>query len=436
MFKYIENYEGATIKYNDGELPYTEKSLQLETVEYNEIYIDGFNKEYGVKQQFTIPKVFNVSRLRLYQCIVDLSSLQGYFGTIDINICTIKGCLTENLLVDKFKVSIRETQEIKLSQLSKGRIKKIDLHIYNLDRELDLSGANNMYGRLGYLYFSSSCKINLTKLEGFWDYVDISNCPLTNSIQPKIFGAKTLSICQPSLDILKNISNSCVIILELEFQQTPQQQNIDYNRLIQYQFVTTTNYYFFDFQIDLNKLKGNFHDLNFTRCSFQGNLSQNCRADKLYLNGCTINSQQLSQFSCNKLQLIKYDQIQYFTELPQQLQQIDAYGITINIKNSKQYPRLSEIELDECYVENLSFVNVPNIKSFQLDGCKPSKSTHKLQIIIKRKKKNDTKLVELKKELLLTKIQNQERKRERDELKTQLTQLLKLDINQITVGRE
>ncbi|CAL6049742.1 Hypothetical_protein [Hexamita inflata] len=399
-------------------------------------YIDGFNKQYGVKQQFTIPKVFNVSRLTLYKCIVDLSSLQGYFGTIDINLCTIKGCLTENLFVDKFKVSIRETQDIKLSQLSKGRIKKIDLHIYNLDRELDLSGAKNMYGRLGYLYFSSSCKINLTKLEGFWDCVDISNCTLTNSTQSQIFGAKTLQIYQPSLDILKNIQNSNVTILELEFQQTQQQQNIDYNLLLQYQFVTTTNYYLFDFQIDLNQLKGNFHDLSFTRCSFQGNLSQNCMVDKLYINGCTINSQQLSQFSCNKLQLIQYDKIQYFTELPQQLQKIDAYGITINIKNSKQYPRLTEIELDECYVENHSFVNVPNIKSLKLDDCKPSKSTHDLQNIIKRKKKNDAKLVELKKELLLTKIQNQERRRKLGTLKTELTELLQLDVSQITVGQK
>ncbi|CAL6066987.1 Hypothetical_protein [Hexamita inflata] len=82
MFKYIENYEGATVKYNDGELPYTENSLQLETIEYNNINIDGFNKECGVKQQFTIPKVFNVNRLALYKCIVDLSSLQGCFGTV------------------------------------------------------------------------------------------------------------------------------------------------------------------------------------------------------------------------------------------------------------------------------------------------------------------------------------------------------------------
>ncbi|CAL6066989.1 Hypothetical_protein [Hexamita inflata] len=292
-----------------------------------------------------------------------------------------------------------------------------------------------MYG-LGYLYFSSSCKINLSKLEGFWDCVDLSNCILTNSIQYQFFGAKTLSIYQPSLDILKNISNSSVTILELEFQQTPQLQNIDYNLLIQNQFVTTTNCYLFGFQIDLNQLKGNFHDLYFTRCSFQGNLSQNCMVNRLYINGCTITSQQLSQFSCNKLELIKFDEIQSFTELPQQIQKIDAYGITLNIKNTKQYPRLSEIELDECYVENLSFVNVPNIKSFKLDGCKPSKSTHGLQNIIKRKKKNDAKLVELKIELLLTKIQNQKRRRKLDVLKTELAELLQLDVSQITVGQE
>ncbi|CAL6066993.1 Leucine-rich_repeat domain superfamily [Hexamita inflata] len=203
-----------------------------------------------------------------------------------------------------------------------------------------------------------------------------------------------------------------------------------------YSFARIKMLYLQNFQIDLNQLSGSYSKLEFGSCTFQGNVIQNLVVDHLAINYCNMTSQQLRQFSCSFLELQGHDDDLPITDLPQQIQKLSIYGTPLNITNLTQYPRLSEIELDECYVENLSFVNVPNIKSFKLDGCKPSKSTHGLKNIIKRKKKNDAKLVELKIELLLTKIQNQERRRKLGVLKTELAELLQLDVSQITVGQE
>ncbi|CAL5978993.1 Hypothetical_protein [Hexamita inflata] len=122
--------------------------------------------------------------------------------------------------------------------------------------------------------------------------------------------------------------------------------------------------------------------------------------------------------------------------MPRQLQKLYVNGTYLNIKNSKQFPNLSEIELEESYVENLSFINVPNIKSLKINQCKPSKSTQYVQNIIKRKKKIDTKQVELNKELYLCKIYNYQARRNRDVLKIELTKIIQLDISEITIGRE
>ncbi|CAL5978994.1 Hypothetical_protein [Hexamita inflata] len=197
MFRFNYDQERISIKHNDGELPYTEKSLQLETIEYKDICINGFNRNMNVKEQFIIPKVFNINRLTIIKCVVDLSTLQGNFGTVEINRCSIIGSLTENLFANIFSVSIYDVLDIKFSQLIDGRIKKIDIQLNNIQQDLELRGANSKYGRLGCLCFYSKCVVNLAKLEGYWNYVEMSDCYFDKRIQINTFGAKTLCFYQP-----------------------------------------------------------------------------------------------------------------------------------------------------------------------------------------------------------------------------------------------
>ncbi|CAL5979010.1 Hypothetical_protein [Hexamita inflata] len=167
-----------------------------------------------------------------------------------------------------------------------------------------------------------------------------------------------------------------------------------------------------------------------------GITDHNLVVDSLTLNCCNISSSQLSQFSCTYLKLEGQNDDPPITDLSQQIQKLFIHGISLNINNSKQYLKLCEIELLDCWVENLLFINVPNIKSLKLDQCKASKSTHALQNIIKRKNKNKAKLLELKKELLTSKIKNQERKRNCEVLWQEFEELSQLDIREITIGRE
>ncbi|CAL5981331.1 Hypothetical_protein [Hexamita inflata] len=433
MFKYTEDYEGITIKHNDGEKLYEDKILQLKT-QYKQIVIDGLNKGTGTKQQFSVQKICNASRLVLQYCVVDLSLLQGQFGEIEIKDSIIKGSLSDELSTNIISLYISQ-DDFHLYQLQQGRFSKLNLHFYS--KHVDLSGANELYGRLGNLYFGYKRDVNLAKLEGYWDCVELYTCVFTNYIQYNKFGANKLEICRGiPFDYINLFSNSKVNILDLSYRSVGENQIFKFNNPNLYSFARIKMLYLQNFQIDLNQLSGSYTKLEFSSCTFQGNSTQNLVVDQLAINYCNVTAQQLSSFSCRFLELERDEDNDPITELPQQLQKLCIYGNSLKLKNLRQYPRLSEIELEDCQVENLSFVNVPNIKSLKLECCKPSKSTHDLQNIIKRKKKNDTKLVELKKELLLTKIQNQERKRERDALKAELAQLLQLDINQITVGRE
>ncbi|CAL5981335.1 Leucine-rich_repeat domain superfamily [Hexamita inflata] len=435
MFKYTLDYEGVTIKHDDGEKPYDDKILQLKT-QYKQIYIEGKNSITGIKESFSIPKFQYPANLILYQCTVDLSQIQGNFGEVSFKRCEIKGSLSDGFSAYSISASIYDQVDFKFSQLSQGRFQKINIDLYSTN-DADFSGACKLYGRLGTLSFNYKCFVNLAKLEGYWDYVDLSNCTFFNNIQSNKFGANKLEIYRGTpFNFINQFQNSTVNVLDLSYRSAGDNQIFKFNNPNLYSFAQTKMLFIQNFQIDLSKLSGSFQKLELRGCTLQGNSTQNLVVDQLAINYCNVTAQQLSSFSCRFLELERDEDNDPITELPQQLQKLCIYGNSLKLKNLRQYPRLSEIELEDCQVENLSFVNVPNIKSLKLECCKPSKSTHDLQNIIKRKKKNDTKLVELKKELLLTKIQNQERKRERDALKAELAQLLQLDINQITVGRE
>ncbi|CAL6036768.1 Hypothetical_protein [Hexamita inflata] len=390
----------------------------------------------NVKEQFIIPKVFNINRLTIIKCVVDLSTLQGNFGTVQINRCSIIGSLTENLFANIFSVSIYDVLDIKFSQLIDGRIKKIDIQLNNIQQDLDLRGANSKYGRLDCLCFYSKCVVNLAKLEGYWNYVEMSDCYFDKRIQINTFGAKTLCFYQPSQDVFQQFSNCETVILDLQYKQIPPQQNFDFKLLKQCSFATTINLNLLNFQIDLTQITGRYRNLDFNRCTLQGNISQSLSIQHLHINYCNVNSGQLELFSCDKLNYVGYNSDEPLSTMPRQLQKLYVYGTYLNIKNSKQFPNLSEIELEESYVENLSFINVPNIKSLKINQCKPSKSTQYLQNNIKRKKKIDTKLVELNKELYLCKIYNYQARRNRDVLKIELAEIIQLDISEITIGRE
>ncbi|CAL5981207.1 Hypothetical_protein [Hexamita inflata] len=433
MFKYRVTYDKIAVKYNDGEKQYTEKSLRLESTAYKEIQICGYNNDQGVKEYFRMPNVYNINRLFLDQCIVDLSALKGNFGTVEIRSCSIIGSLTEYLFANIFLVSIYDVLDLRFSQLIDGRIKKIDIELNYIQQDLDLRGANYSYGRLSHLGIYSQC-VNLAFLEGYWKCVEISNCSFTNNVKINTFGAKTLYFYQPSLDVFQRFSNCEILVLDLSFKQTPQQQVFDFNILRLCTFAKTINLNIQSFQIDLNQITGSYNILGFTDCTFQGNISQSLNIDQLRLVCTTLNSEQLNQFSCRSLELRTTNSDYQITDLPKQLQQLYVYGITLNIKNLKQYLRLSEIELEDGYVENLSFVNVPNIKLLKLNGCKSSEAVHKIQNIIKRKKKNDIKLVQLKKDLLQT--QKYKYSCNRQALQTELAELIQFDISQITRGRE
>ncbi|CAL6049766.1 Leucine-rich_repeat domain superfamily [Hexamita inflata] len=435
MFKYTIDYEGISIKHEDGEKPYDDKILQLNT-QYKEIYIEGKNSITGVKESFSIPKFQYPVNLILYQCTVDLSQIQGNFGEISLKRCEIKGSLSDGLSAQSISASVYDQEDFKFSQLSQGKFQKINIGLYSTN-DADFSGASKLYGRLGTLSFNYKCFVNLAKLEGYWDCVDLSNCTFSNNIQSNKFGANKLEIYRGTpFNFINQFQNCTVNVLDLAYRSVGDNQFFKFNNPNIYSFAQTKMLFIQNFQIDLSKLSGSFQKLELRGCTLQGNSTQNLVVDQLAINYCNITAQQLSSFSCRFLELERDDDYDPITELPQQLQKLYIYGNSLKLKNLKQYPRLSEIELQDCQVENISFINVPNIKSIKLDGCKPSKSTHGLQNIIKRKKKNDAKLVELKKELLLTKIQNQERRRKLGALKTELAQILQLDVSQITVGRE
>ncbi|CAL6036734.1 Hypothetical_protein [Hexamita inflata] len=433
MFKYRETYDKITVKYNDGEKLYTEKSLMLESTAYKEIQICGYNNDQSVKEYFIMPNVYNINRLFLDQCVVDLSALTGNFGTVEINRCSIIGSLTENLFANIFSVSIYDVLDIRFSQLISGRIKNIDIQINNINQDLDLRGANYLYGRLSHLGIYSQC-VNLAQLEGHWNYVEISDCSFINNVQINTFGAKTLCFYQPSQDVFLRFSSCEILVLDLSFTQTPLEQVFDFSILRLCAFVKTINLNVKCFQIDLNQITGSFNILCFAHCTFQGSISKRLNIDQLRLVCCALNSEQLNQFSCRSLELRTTNGDYQISDLPKQLQQLHAYGISINIKNLKQYLRLSEIELEDGHVENLSFVNVPNIKSLKLNGCKSSEAAHKLQNVIKRKQKTDIKLAELKKDLQLA--LNYKYSSNRQALQNELTELIQFDISQITRGRE
>ncbi|CAL5981411.1 Hypothetical_protein [Hexamita inflata] len=192
-----------------------------------------------------------------------------------------------------------------------------------------------------------------------------------------------------------------------------------------------------DCEFDLSQISGSFQKLSIYRCIVQGQAKFNLVVDKVEIYQSNITGEQLSSFSCMFLELSsRYEEHVPINDLPQQLQKLFIESIPLNITNSKQYCRLFEINLQECYIQSLSFMNVPNIKSITMNQCKHSKASRNLLNFINTKKKFNTIQINNSKEVLQVKIINQELKRNCKNMKQDLDDLFYFDICYITAGIE
>ncbi|CAL5981429.1 Hypothetical_protein [Hexamita inflata] len=432
MFKYCQDFEGVILSLTSGEKAYTYDVLKFDSVAYKKVSVNGFNQEKKRKEVFSFPHVFDISALILQNCVVDLCSLEGNFGEIELRQCSISGSLTAKLFADNFSVLLC-INVIKMSQLSYGSVKKIDLFFSSVTQNIDLQGAKNMYGRLGTLQFTSDSDVDLSNLEGYWDFVNFISCKFRNKIICNTFGSKLLNIerckTQGFIDLLQDFEASQI---ELSFQGHEPNQEFDFNQ--NFKFAKNISLTLRNYQIDLSLVTGSFTLLQFDGCTIGGTVCKQLVVDQLNLYYSTITSAQISQFSCRYLVLDDYNR-DSLEDLPQQLQKLYIYGPSLNL-SSKCYPRLTEIEFDAGRIGSLSLFNVPNIQKLELNECKATKSTALIQKVIKQKKKNNANLVELKKQHLLVKVQNQEQKRTCEAMKTDLADLIYYDINLITIGRE
>ncbi|CAL6049886.1 Hypothetical_protein [Hexamita inflata] len=436
MFKYCQDFEGVTLSLTSGEKAYTYDVLKFDSVAYKKVSVNGFNQEKKCKEVFSFPHVFDISTLILQNCVIDMCQLEGNFGEIEIRKCSISGSLTEKLFADRLSVSLCGGQNIKLSQLADSRVQKLDIFFCSFNLCIDLHGAKNLYGRLGTLQFSSDSDVDLSDLEGYWDLVNFCACKFRNKVQQNTFGGNKLKIerckTQGFIDLFQEFNGNNV---ELTYHANDENQVFqlsDYNQ--SFKFAQNVSLTLSNFQIDLSQVTGTFKQLQLNYCSIVGTVCKQLVVDKLNLYYCTISTAQVGQFACRYLMFDDYyrDSLE---DLPQQLQKLFIYGPQLNLR-SKRYPRLTEIEIFDSPIGSLSLFNVPNIQKLELNECKATKSTALIQKVIKQKKQNSANLVELKKQHLLIKVQNQEQKRTCEAMKTDLADLIYYDINLITIGRE
>ncbi|CAL6049854.1 Hypothetical_protein [Hexamita inflata] len=433
MFKYCQDFEGVTLSLTSGDNAYTYDVLKFDSVAYKKVSVNGFNQEKKYKEVFSFPHVFDISTLILQNCVIDLCKLEGNFGQIELRQCSISGSLTAKLFADRLSILLCDNNIIKLSQLSNSRVKKIDFFFSSVTQNIDFHGAKNMFGKLGTLQFSSDSDVDLSDLEGHWDFINFSSCYFKNKVQQNNFGGKLLKIerckTQGFIDLFQEFEGNSI---ELFYRSNEPNQGFDFNQ--NFKFAKNISLTLRNYQIDLSLVTGSFTLLEFASCTIRGTVCKQLVVDQLNLYYSTITAAQISQFSCRYLMLDDYmrDSLE---DLPQQLQKLYVYGPSLNLR-SKRYPRLTEIEIYGSPIGSLSLLNVPNIQKLELDECKETKSTTIIQKVIKQKKKNSANLVELKKQHLLIKVQNQEQKRTCEAMKTDLADLIYYDINLITIGRE
>ncbi|CAL5981413.1 Hypothetical_protein [Hexamita inflata] len=436
MFKYCQDFEGVTLSLTSGEKAYTYDVLKFDSVPYKKVSVNGFNQEKKCKEVFSFPHVFDISALILQNCVIDLCKLEGNFGQIEIRKCQISGSLTEKLFADRLSVSLCGGQNIRLSQLADSRVQKFDIFFCSFNLCIDLQGANQMFGRLGTLQFSSDSDVDLSDLEGYWNFVNFISCKFRNNVQSNTFGGNKLKIerckTQGFIDLFQEFNGNNVELTYHGNDDNQVFQLLDLNQSLK--FAKNVSLTLSNYQIDLSQVTGSFKQLELNSCSIVGTVCKQLIVDWLNLYYCTISTAQVGQFSCRQLMFDDYyrDSLE---DLPQQLQKLYIYGPSLNL-SSKCYPRLTEIEIDAGRVGSLSLFNVPNIQKLELNECKATKSTALIQKVIKQKKKNNANLVELKKQHLLVKVQNQEQKRTCEAMKTDLADLIYYDINLITIGRE
>ncbi|CAL6049926.1 Hypothetical_protein [Hexamita inflata] len=224
MFKYYQDFEGVTLSLTSGEKAYTYDVLKFDSVAYKKVNVNGFNQEKKCKEIFFLPQVFDISTLILQNCVIDLCKLEGNFGEIEIRKCQISGSLTEKLFADHLSVSLCNTHVIKFSQLFNSRVKKIDLYFSSVTQNIDLHGANQMFGRLGTLQFSSNSDVDLSDLEGYWDFVNFCACKFRNKVICNTFGGKLLNIerCKTEgfIDLFQDFQASQLVSSNQVFKAT------------------------------------------------------------------------------------------------------------------------------------------------------------------------------------------------------------------------
>ncbi|CAL6051493.1 Hypothetical_protein [Hexamita inflata] len=189
--------EMLTIRYKQG-CNHCENNLS----QYQDRYIPIIYI-YGNYEQFNFCRAYQISRiLSVNQCYVDLGLVDLEQSNVSLIKCKLVGQATSHLVVNSLMI---QSCNFKISQLQHGQINNIRIENYNPHDTLDLIGAKLLTKTHLVNLQLTKQTVDLSKLEGTWDYICFRDCQFTGQLRKNVLVTKLMHI-HTSPDIASGFS--------------------------------------------------------------------------------------------------------------------------------------------------------------------------------------------------------------------------------------
>ncbi|CAL6051501.1 Hypothetical_protein [Hexamita inflata] len=178
--------ESLYIHYNRGKKVCENNLTQYQDRYFPIIFI------YGNHEQFNLHRAYQISRvISVNQCYVDLGLVDLEQSNVSLIKCKLVGQATSHLVVNSLMI---QSCNFKISQLQHGQINNIRIENYNPHDTLDLIGAKLLTKTHLVNLQLTKQTVDLSKLEGTWDYICFRDCQFTGQLRKNVLVTKLMHI--------------------------------------------------------------------------------------------------------------------------------------------------------------------------------------------------------------------------------------------------
>ncbi|CAL6051513.1 Hypothetical_protein [Hexamita inflata] len=147
---------------------------------------------YGNHEQFNLHRAYQISRvISVNQCYIDLGLVDLEQSNVSLIKCKLVGQATSHLVVNSLMI---QSCNFQISQLQHGQINNIRIENYNQHDTLDLTGAKLLTKTHLVNLQLTKQTVDLSKLEGTWDYICFRDCQFTGQLRKNVLVTKLMHI--------------------------------------------------------------------------------------------------------------------------------------------------------------------------------------------------------------------------------------------------